>query len=661
MATNRKSFNFRHGLQVDDTNFVINANGLVGIGSSVPTESLDVRDNVKIGGSLIVGSLEVTNQSSLNGLGVDNIDVGITSIKSGIITSSSPTGIITYYGDARYLQGMPTSQWVDVDAGLGYISIYAAGNVGVGTIDPRFTFQVGGNTDTTESGFTGVGIQSGGHILAAGIATAYSFTGFGTGITGINASNISNGTLDTNRLPATIESSQLDLTGIATAYSFSGFGTDISGINASNISNGTLDNDRLPEYITSTDINITGFMTATTFVGALTGTASTAQSLSGIPDIEVGFATVSTLKLTNNLGIGAEATTANLVIKADYPKLELVSDDVNAQISIGHSLGVGNSSVVISYNTTPYGLQISNNHVGDINMVLHDGTADAYDSVGVDTGSFGWYYGQTSDQIMVLTYDGKLGINETSPIANLHVVGTSSVTQNAYFNNDVQIDGNLIFTGSLASNVNVTEGSSTFNNIEASSLVLDNNLDVSGITSVGLSTVYISSANEFTKVAFGKTTGDQLYGDIDAMNSFLLVGSVGIGTSGIRVLGEEGTYDPPSVESTRTVLLNGASLYLWENHYNYGQADAIYDFSRVGLNTHTPRSIIDFGRCGYASTIGGYFIPPSITTVEREQNTNFVGVGGTVEGAIIYNTTTKKHQGYGSQDNGTTFDWYDLY
>jgi hypothetical protein len=145
------------------------------------------------------------------------------------------------------------------------------------------------------------------------------------------------------------------------------------------------------------------------------------------------------------------------------------------------------------------------------------------------------------------------------------------------------------------------------------------------------------------------------------MNSFLLVGSVGIGTSGIRVLGEEGTYDPPSVESTRTVLLNGASLYLWENHYNYGQADAIYDFSRVGLNTHTPRSIIDFGRCGYASTIGGYFIPPSITTVEREQNTNFVGVGGTVEGAIIYNTTTKKHQGYGSQDNGTTFDWYDLY
>ena len=36
MANNPKSFNFRNGLQVDNDNFVVNANGLVGIGTSSP-------------------------------------------------------------------------------------------------------------------------------------------------------------------------------------------------------------------------------------------------------------------------------------------------------------------------------------------------------------------------------------------------------------------------------------------------------------------------------------------------------------------------------------------------------------------------------------------------------------------------------------------------
>ena len=39
MANIRKSFNFRNGVQVDNDNFVVNANGLVGIGTSIPTES----------------------------------------------------------------------------------------------------------------------------------------------------------------------------------------------------------------------------------------------------------------------------------------------------------------------------------------------------------------------------------------------------------------------------------------------------------------------------------------------------------------------------------------------------------------------------------------------------------------------------------------------
>ena len=43
MANFSKSFNFRNGVQVDNDNFIVNSNGLVGIGTSVPTEFLDIR------------------------------------------------------------------------------------------------------------------------------------------------------------------------------------------------------------------------------------------------------------------------------------------------------------------------------------------------------------------------------------------------------------------------------------------------------------------------------------------------------------------------------------------------------------------------------------------------------------------------------------------
>ena len=43
MANYNKAFNFKNGVQVDNDNFVVNANGLVGIGTTVPSAFLDVR------------------------------------------------------------------------------------------------------------------------------------------------------------------------------------------------------------------------------------------------------------------------------------------------------------------------------------------------------------------------------------------------------------------------------------------------------------------------------------------------------------------------------------------------------------------------------------------------------------------------------------------
>ena len=140
MANIKKSFNFRNGVQVDDDNLKVSATGLVGIGTTVPTEALDVRGNLVVTGvsSAITAQAGVMTVTTLNPTEI--IGAGV-SIKSGIVTASS--GIVTFYGDARFLQGMPTSQWEDTNAGLGVSSIYnTGGTVGIATTSPLFTLQV---------------------------------------------------------------------------------------------------------------------------------------------------------------------------------------------------------------------------------------------------------------------------------------------------------------------------------------------------------------------------------------------------------------------------------------------------------------------------------------------------------------------------------------
>ena len=191
MANIKKNFNFRNGVQVDDDNLLVTDTGLVGIGTTIPNEALDVRGNVVVTGftsstTAQIGILTVTKFEPTQIIGAG------LSVFSGIVTAVG-SGILTYFGDARNLQGMPTSQWEDKDVGLGFTSIYnTGGNVGVGTEDPRTTFQVGNNVDAGEKG---VGISSVGNINMTGILTATSLIGNLTGdvtgrITGDTVGNV---------------------------------------------------------------------------------------------------------------------------------------------------------------------------------------------------------------------------------------------------------------------------------------------------------------------------------------------------------------------------------------------------------------------------------------------------------------------------------------
>ena len=127
MPNIRKTFNFRDGVQVDDEVLVVTGDR-VGVGTTSPDKSLDVRGNVQV-----VGIITADN-SIISGVGTFNtikVGTGITlDATSGVISAT------TFKGDGSTLSNLPTSQWVDVNVGLGFTSIYNAG----GNVDVKVRF-----------------------------------------------------------------------------------------------------------------------------------------------------------------------------------------------------------------------------------------------------------------------------------------------------------------------------------------------------------------------------------------------------------------------------------------------------------------------------------------------------------------------------------------
>ena len=625
MANIRKTFNFRNGVQVDDDNLIVNPLGLVGVGTTVPTESLDVRGNLKVVGSINATDI-TTNSISVGVITATTVVAtafsgGRVSIVSGIVTASS--GVVTYYGDGGQLLNLPTSQWLDIDVGLGFTSIYARGFVGVSTNDPRYAFQVGG-TNNLGTFASGVGIDSTGNIRATGIITASKFVGIGSDLTLLNASNISSGTIGTDRIP-TLRTDQLPsnitVSGIITASS--GFSGNITGNVTGNLTG-----------------NVTGNLT-----GNVTGIASTARTLTGSPDISVsnitaigiaastsftiGVSTSATVHIglggtaisllsSARLGIGTTTPTTDIqILKDNNVEVQFISRGGVSQISIGQTInppvGAALSVGLIRYGNSPKSFDIANNDSGDINLYLHAGPA------GINTGRFKWIYGQTFQELMSLSYDGYLGIGITNPSHKLHVVGTSTVTSDSY------VGGNLNVSGTITG-----------------TLTLPNPAPVNINSTTGISTTYnLQVQNNLTAVSIGIGTTNPIVG-LDARQKAALFGIVAINTtsttSSLQVTGES-LFDTVGIGTTTTggesLVISDSSILISDSVFNTNSAFA------VGIGTTLARSVVDLADAGnnidFASV--RFMLPPILTTTER------IGLS-TIAGAFIFNKTTNKFQGY---------------
>tara|TARA_B100001094_G_scaffold166663_1_gene161323 strand:- start:5460 stop:7592 length:2133 start_codon:yes stop_codon:yes gene_type:complete len=529
MANIRKQFNFRNGVQVDNDNLVVSPTGLVGIGTTIPTEALDVRSgNATISGfvtatqlrgqSLVVsgvGDFDTVNFNKSIGAGV--------SIATGFITATDPTGIVTYYGDARFLQGMPTSQWTDIDVGLGYTSIYNKGNVGIATDDPRFTLQVGGGINTTAFN-VGVGIHSTGDIFATGIVTAFSYTGIGSELVLLNADNIELGTISNDRIPV-LENSKIpnnvSVAGIITAGSgfFGNITGDVTGDVTGNLTGNVTGIATGAEGLVGTPDVIVGILTAnavaaSSFIGGITGdvtgTASTARSLTStadvdIDDLTVGVATVSTLLSANFIGVGTDSDiTGDITVRrTGATSIQLTSGigtSVNhpSVVSFGSTTSLVKDSGALRYNNTdlsyPYSLYQSvdliNYGNGNLNFYLDRGDS------GIGTGNYYWHH--KIDQLMTLTYTGNLGIGKTDPTAKLEVSGLTSTTQifvqdGIDLGTDLTIGGNVSAVGAAASvtvrQIYVQQGQSGLLNADGTEIINLNSNNIPLNITTGISTI----------------------------------------------------------------------------------------------------------------------------------------------------------------------------
>jgi hypothetical protein len=545
MANYTKSFNFKNGVQVDTDNFIIDSNGLVGVGTTNPGKLLDVYGSARFSG--------VTSLTDANISGIVTVGSAILiDAASGVITATKFVGSA---GDLTGVVAIATDGWVQnagslsttAKIGIGSeneaafqsgtgIEIYHLTNpriklinnaTGVGTehgtqlylnnngefiIDNKETSDIRFSTSETErvrftnTGRVGIGstiptstLDVAGDLTVSNNSTFGNYVGLSSGLTVAGVSTLGVSTfigdvsfgssieLGDNLYAKFGDNEDLKIyhttaSGGYSVISEAGTGQLIIGSNIIEFKNEALNSTQALFYagdrvelnynntkrFSTSGVGVTVYDQLDTTNAHISGISTLVQLDSSYTDI--GIATISNhmhvgtggtaFSITNaaKVGIGTSDPTADFTIRQiNSTSLEVISDSSSSKISIGQSVGAGNSSAVLTWNDKTF--DIRNNDLGDFSMYLHKGGA-----AGINTGSFKWIYGQDNSTLMSLTHDGKLGIGSHNPHEQLYVKGDSIIT------GDLKVDGTInygTFTlpDPIESKIYATSGVSTFSTI----------------------------------------------------------------------------------------------------------------------------------------------------------------------------------------------------
>ena len=762
MANYKKSFNFRNGVQVDNDNFIVDANGLVGIGTSIPGEFLDVRGTAKVSGVVSTTDLFVTEDVFIS---------GVSTLTVLDATSLNATGVVTaqqFIGDGSLLSGVVAvarTGWSITDAGISTIA-----NVGVGTTNPVTLLQVGddptsatygvGIDSTGQGNFTGIvtassfratGIITGSSLLASGLSTFFSdvdlkgnlnLTGFSTfsnrvAIGTDTAANYQLEVQDNLNIRSTA-------TGIARLL-FNGTGTRISYDNTTGhitfITNGSerarfnylggltiLDgalqsnggvtqlsgaNSTGQSLIVSagstfSGVEITGVCTGSSFTGSTftgylsgiaqtAGFASTSFGLTGTPEITVGnivgsSATVTALVVDNKIGVGSDTPAADIEVrKTSNAAVDVITSLSTARISVGQSVGTGNSSGVLSFNSGT--LSLSNYDLGGVNVNLHSGSGAG------TTESFKVRYDDNTK--FETTYDGKVGVNRhgIALTRELEVGGNVFVSGYGQFSGIVTVgqganqltlgDGSALPISSSAV-INITSGITTFNDVLVSRnfRVGTGIATLSGDTFVG-GKLGVGTASD---TGFLGAYASTIFGDFYSTGAIVARTNLGITTRSDGALQDDPRTIPSGLSQTVPEVsygnfqADGGSFTMFGSSglfvptvgvatVGYGETnmamtssdhDSSKYLTRIGINTYFARSVLDVGMA--STTMSSFVILPSLNNEELDivanlhtsnaggnQNVNPVQSGfgtatakrllsdsGVPGGSVVYNNESRR-------------------
>ena len=650
MANIRKSFNFRNGVQVDNDNFVVNANGLVGIGTSVPqnyllnvygdtrttglttTQDLFVTQNAKISGITTVGvltasSIDVANGVNVggaltaatlkltNGETVDNLigfarttfitdGVGIHTVsKIGIGTTSNVNYQLDVLGDTR-VTGIVSA--TTFDGALNSTNL--TGTINNDRLPDLITSNI--NASSGVSTFTELKVGTA-ITMSAGIITATTFKGNLTGnVTGNITGNVT-GNITGN------------VTGTATTA------TNLS--DGANITTGTISDARLPNLITS---NINSTSGVSTFTELKVGTAITmsagiitATSFDGVLNSTNLTGTINNDRLPvtpqfTSIGIGTDSPTDALHIQqSGAAEIYVGSDSAASSLRVGRNLDDNDSGMVKYGNTSgiyPYSTEKSLDF-----MNFGQGNVNFYIEAGITTTSdfnFNWNKGGNTN-LMTLTKGGNLGIGITNPTHKLNVQGISTFTDNAHFNSNVTIDGSLNF--SAGANITATLIGDVQNS--SSNVILDVSeprVNANVFIQTGIST--------FNEVSIGSTSKSE---------NVVIGGGNVVRTDLEDVITANNETNRFFVNSSGSIGIKTTISYGLDIGVNCTTKQAL--FSGVGIGTTSMRCAVDFADAGTLGvTTHTYLVPPKVSTSNRN------GIAGTITGATIYNITDNKLQVY---------------
>jgi len=310
------------------------------------TGNIVMSTNPTLSGTITGGTFSGThtgNGSGLSSLNASNVSSG--TLHSDRLPSKTGTGNVVMSANPTLSGTITGGTFSGTHTGNGSgLTTLNASNISSGTLaSDRLPSKTGTGNVVMSANPTLSGTITGGTF-------AGTHTGTGSGLTTLNATNISSGTLHSDRLPSktgtgnVVMSANPTLSGTITGGTFSGThtgnGSGLTTLNASNVSTGTLHNDRLStktgtgNIVMSTNPNLSGTITGGTFSGTHTGNGSGLSSLNA--------SNVSSGTLSNDR-LGTVPYNKGGTGQTSYTRGDIVYSNANnslAKLSIGTESGM---------------------------------------------------------------------------------------------------------------------------------------------------------------------------------------------------------------------------------------------------------------------------------------------------------------------------------